>query len=80
MKRRPWPDGVVTLQGLGSGAEYNRVLALIRAGEIKPDPTLVLFSSDGIVHFSRADLIPWFYLSTERVEELLEEFLTKEWP
>jgi len=74
-RKHPWPDGVVTLQGLGSGAEFNRILALIRSGELRPDPTLILFSSDGIVHFSRADLIPWLYCSTERVEELLEEFL-----
>lgn len=54
-----------------ASAEYNRILNLIRAGEIEADPTLILFSSDGILHFSRADLIPWFYCSTEHVEELL---------
>jgi len=56
-------------------AEYDRLLGLIRSGKIEGDPTLIVFSTDGLLQFSRADLIPWFYCSTARVGELLEELL-----
>jgi hypothetical protein len=56
-------------------AEYDRLLGLVRSGKIEGDPTLIIFSSDGLLQFSRADLIPWFYCSTARVGELLEDLL-----
>ena len=67
----PWTFQVGITWTEAEGAEYDRILGLLRSGEIKGDPTLIVFSTDGLLQFARADLIPFFYCPTKRVEELL---------
>ena len=68
----PWPDGLVTVTDLAASREYDRILGLLHSGDLKADPTHIVFSTDGLLQFARADLIPFFHCSGERVEELLQ--------
>jgi hypothetical protein len=52
--------------------EYQRITKLVKSKQIDTDSTLVLAEIDGLVQFFRADFIPFFYCSGERVEELLD--------
>ena len=77
----PWPVAVdLATWTKAEAAEYKRLLDLIRAGELEPDPTLIVFSSDGLLQFARADLIPFFYCPAERVEDLLRWWYLEGFP
>ena len=70
-----WPAGVdLATWTKTEAAEYERILGLLRSGEIKGDSTLIVFSCDGILQFSRADLVPFFYCSGSVVEEYLKDW------
>lgn len=65
-------EGLCSACATPEGREYRRIVTMIRTGEIENDSTLIIFSTDGLLQFSRADLIPWFYETTEPIEDLLE--------
>lgn len=69
-----WPDKVLFTPA--EHREYHRLMKMIRADDIETDSAVIVFSSDGILQFARADLIPWFYCTTERVEDLLRWWVT----
>jgi hypothetical protein len=60
--------------------ETDRLLSLLRQHELDYDPSLILFSTDGLLQFARADLIPFCYCSGERVEDMLRWWYLEGFP
>ena len=73
--RKHKPAGEILGPADTSGrAEYERIMALLRSGDLVRDNHYAVVDIDGLLQFTQLDFIPFFYCSGSFIEDYLKDF------